>query len=73
MCRGFINYAAPLCYLYAEPSDCGRMLLALYRRFWCRLHSIDGTGGQHATLISLCALFQHLLMVSSGFLFRDSD
>ena len=42
------------------------MLLALYRRFWCRLHSIDGTSGQHATLISLCALFQHLLMVSSG-------
>ena len=35
----------------------------MYARFWCRLHVIDDTAGKEATLISLCALFLHLLQV----------
>lgn len=35
----------------------------MYARFWCRLHTIDDTAGKHATLVSLCVLFLHLLEV----------
>lgn len=39
------------------------MFCSMYARFWCRLHVIDDTAGKEATLISLCALFLHLLQV----------
>ncbi|KAL3154472.1 hypothetical protein ABBQ32_013938 [Trebouxia sp. C0010 RCD-2024] len=32
----------------------------------CRLHTIDDTAGKHATLVSLCVLFLHLLEESEG-------
>ncbi|KAL0040686.1 hypothetical protein WJX79_001665 [Trebouxia sp. C0005] len=60
-CRGLVEYAAPLCYLYAEQASCAVMFCSMYARFWCRLHTIDNTAGQDATLVSLCALFLHLL------------
>lgn len=39
------------------------MFCSMYARFWCRLHTIDDTAGQDATLVSLCVLFLHLLEV----------
>ena len=60
-----MEYAAPLCYLYPEQSSCMAMFCSMYARFWCRLHVIDDTAGKEATLISLCALFLHLLQVTS--------
>lgn len=62
-CRGLVDYAAPLCYLYAEKASCAAMFCSMYARFWCRLHTIDGTAGKDATLVSLCVLFLHLLEV----------
>lgn len=63
VCRGLVEYAAPLCYLYAEQSSCMAMFCSMYARFWCRLHAINDTGGREATLIPLSALFLHLLQV----------
>ncbi|DBB03987.1 TPA: hypothetical protein ACH3X1_013053 [Trebouxia sp. C0004] len=60
-CRGLVEYAAPLCYLYAEQASCAIMFCSMYARFWCRLHTIDNTAGKDATLVSLCVLFLHLL------------
>ncbi|KAL0056276.1 hypothetical protein WJX82_009498 [Trebouxia sp. C0006] len=60
-CRGLVEYAAPLCYLYAEQASCAVMFSSMYARFWCRLHTIDNSAGKDATLVSLCVLFLHLL------------
>ena len=62
-CRGLVEYAAPLCYLCADQASCAVLFCTMYARFWCRLHTIDDTAGKHATLVSLCVLFVHLLEV----------
>lgn len=62
-CRGLVEYAAPLCYLFADQASCAALFCSMYARFWCRLHTIDDTAGKHATLVSLCVLFLHLLEV----------
>lgn len=59
--RGLVDYAAPLCYLFADQASCAVMFCSMYARYWCRLHTIDDTAGKHATLVSLCVLFLHLL------------
>ena len=58
-----MEYAAPLCYLYAEQASCAVMFSSMYARYWCRLHTIDNSAGKDATLVSLCVLFLHLLEV----------
>ena len=58
-----MEYAAPLCYLFADQASCAVLFCSMYARFWCRLHTIDDTAGKHATLVSLCVLFVHLLEV----------
>ena len=63
-CRGLVDYAAPLCYLFADQASCAVMFCSMYARYWCRLHTIDDTAGKHATLVSLCVLFLHLLEVT---------
>ena len=62
-CRGLVEYAAPLCYLFADQASCAVLFCSMYARFWCRLHTIDDTAGKHATLVSLCVLFVRLLEV----------
>ena len=62
-CRGLVDYAAPLCYLFADQASCAVMFCSMYARYWCRLHAIDDTAGKHATLVSLCVFFVHLLEV----------
>jgi len=68
-----VEYAAPLCYLYAEQASCAVMFCSMYARFWCRLHTIDNTAGKDATLVSLCVLFLHLLEVLIFFMHMCSS
>ncbi|KAA6421890.1 MAG: hypothetical protein FRX49_08209 [Trebouxia sp. A1-2] len=62
-CRGLVEYAAPLCYLYAEQASCAVMFCSMYARFWCRLHTIDNTAGQDATLEGEAEVAEHLKAV----------
>lgn len=53
--RGFINYAAPLCYLYMDPESVYFVMRAFWAHIWCRLNEVGH-------LLHLCKMFEDLLM-----------
>jgi hypothetical protein len=56
--RGLVNYAAPLCFLYASKEPVYFALRAMFAQHWCRLNAVrSGAGG----LLSLLRLFEDLL------------
>lgn len=56
--HGFAMYAAPFCYVYADPVQLYQTFRAFYLQFCYKLHemSADPQG-----ILSLCALFEHLV------------
>ncbi|CAG0879175.1 unnamed protein product [Darwinula stevensoni] len=63
---GFSMYVAPICYLYEEPEKVYGFFREFYIRYWKRLHVIDSSP---EGILSLTALFEHLLLVSDPHLF----
>ncbi|XP_022901539.1 TBC1 domain family member 19 [Onthophagus taurus] len=56
--HGFTMYAAPICYLYSDPSTLYFVFRAFYLRYWNRLHVVcDHPQG----IVALCLLFERLL------------
>jgi hypothetical protein len=58
--HGLALLAAPLCYLYRHPAGVYHMFRALYCRYWCRLHTLDGAP---EGLLHLYTVFEALLQV----------
>jgi hypothetical protein len=53
-----VNYAAPLCFLYAAKEPVYFALREMFAQHWCRLNAVrSGSGG----LLSLLRLFEDLL------------
>lgn len=63
---GLALYHAPLCYLYRDRASLYFVSRSLYAKLWCRLNVITSDKG---TLLSVCRLFETLLMMSQPRLF----
>merc|ERR1719272_321396 len=59
-------YVAPLCFVYAEPSEVYAVFRSLYTRYFCKLHSINS---HPEGLLRLCLLFEQLLQRHQPHLF----
>ena len=64
--RGFVSYAAPLCYLFDAPAQLYFVLRGLWCRYFCKLNVLS-SGPQ--TLLRLCATFEALLLEHDAELF----
>jgi hypothetical protein len=64
--RGFVNYVAPLCYLFTAPEPMYFALRGLWCRYFCKLNALR-SGPQ--TLVRLCATFEALLQEHDAELF----
>ncbi|XP_028401722.1 TBC1 domain family member 19-like isoform X2 [Dendronephthya gigantea] len=64
--HGFAMYAAPLCYIYENPSRLYHVFRELYTRYFSRLHSISS---HPQGIVSLCLLFETLLQSQEPGLF----
>lgn len=56
--RGFVNYAAPLMYLYTRPEPIVLLLRTMYARYWCRLNAVRSAPDM---LVHLCAVFEEMV------------
>lgn len=57
-CRGFVHYAAPLTFLYADEAALYSAFRAMHMRYWCHLDRLVAAPGE---LIHLCKHFERLL------------
>ncbi|CAB4017947.1 Hypothetical predicted protein [Paramuricea clavata] len=64
--HGFSMYAAPLCYMYENPSRLYHVFRELYTRYFSRLHCISS---HPQGIVSLCLLFETLLQSQEPGLF----
>jgi hypothetical protein len=55
---GFVNYIAPLCYLFQRPEPMYFTFRMMWCRYWCRLNCIRS---HQQTLLPLCRMFEELL------------
>ena len=60
--RGFVNYAAPLTFLFEAEEPAYFVLRAMYAKLWCHLNVMRS---QPDTLLPLCKLFEELVQVRS--------
>ena len=56
--RGFVNYAAPLTFLFQAEEPAYFVLRAMYARLWCNVNVMRS---QPDTLLPLCKLFEELV------------
>lgn len=56
--RGFINYAAPLCFMYEAPEPIFFLLRAMFARLWCRVNALRS---QPSHLLHVAKTFEDLL------------
>ncbi|XP_046854387.1 TBC1 domain family member 19-like isoform X2 [Xenia sp. Carnegie-2017] len=64
--HGFSMYAAPLCYIYEDPSSLYHAFRGLFTRYFMRLHNISS---HPQGIVSLCLLFETLLQTLEPDLF----
>jgi len=57
--KGLVLYAAPLCYVCANPEDAYFLFRRMYALYWCKLSAIDD---DPSTALGLCCAFEHLLL-----------
>ena len=55
--RGFVNYAAPLCFLYESPVPVFHIFRNMFSRIWCHVNVIRS---HQDSLIYLCRMFEDL-------------
>ena len=56
--RGLCQYVYPLCYLYSRQEELYHVHVALWNRYWCRLHALSS---RRDSILHLTAMLEGLL------------
>lgn len=66
--QGLASFLAPVCFMYQHPAAVYKVFMAMYCRFWSRLHTLNINPAPAAGLPVLCRTFLELLQVSMAHL-----